>query len=184
MTNKLEYPVVRDCFLARTTEDLGDVFRLRYLCYRRRGAIPERAVGQFRDSFDGLPNQFSYLIRDSAEEPLATIRVSVVRKDLGWTESPAERVFGDHAAFQSMAESSFVEASRLCLGRTARRDSFYVLLGSMAALGEQYGVEWLAAQCRLLCVAERYFAEVQIICWTFSPPLGIVCWMGPPEQLV
>ena len=40
------------------------------------------------------------------------------------------------------------------------------------------------AQCRLLCVAERYFAEVQIICWTFSPPLGIVCWMGPPEQLV
>ena len=43
---------------------------------------------------------------------------------------------------------------------------------------------WALAQCRLLCVAERYFAEVQIICWTFSPPLGIVCWMGPPEQLV
>lgn len=145
MTNKLEYPVVRGCFLARTTEDLDDVFRLRYLCYRRRGAIPERAVGQFRDSFDGLPNQFSYLIRDSAEEPLATIRVSVVRKDLGWTESPAERVFGDHAAFQLMAESSFVEASRLCLGGTARRDSFYALLGSMAALGEQYEVEWLTA---------------------------------------
>ena len=27
----------------------------------------------------------------------------------------------------------------------ARRDSFYGLLGNMAALAERYGVEWLAA---------------------------------------
>jgi len=145
MTNTIEYPAVRQCFLARTADEMGDVFRLRYQCYHRRDAISERPDHRFRDSFDDLENQFSYLVRDSEEEALATVRISVVRADLGWIESPAQRVFGDHPAFQAMAGSSYVEASRLCFARTARRDSFYGLLGNMAALGERYGVEWLAA---------------------------------------
>jgi hypothetical protein len=124
---------------------MDDVFRLRYLCYQRRGAIGERADGRFLDSFDEMPNQFSFLVREAGEEPLATVRISVVRPDLGWTDSPAERVFGDHPAFQALARSTFVEASRLCFARTARRDAFYGLLGNMAALGERYGVEWLTA---------------------------------------
>jgi hypothetical protein len=124
---------------------MDDVFRLRYLCYQRRGAIGERADGRFLDSFDEMPNQFSFLVREAGAEPLATVRISVVRPDLGWTDSPAERVFGDHPAFQALARSTFVEASRLCFARTARRDAFYGLLGNMAALGERYGVEWLTA---------------------------------------
>jgi hypothetical protein len=124
---------------------MDDVFRLRYLCYQRRGAIGERADERFQDSFDALPNQFSFLVREAEAEPLATVRISVVRPDLGWTDSPAERVFGDHPAFQALARSTFVEASRLCFARTARRDAFYGLLGNMAALGERYGVEWLTA---------------------------------------
>ncbi|MFN0103606.1 MAG: N-acyl amino acid synthase FeeM domain-containing protein [Bryobacteraceae bacterium] len=145
MTNTLEFPDVLRCSLARAAEDMDDVFRLRYMCYRRRGAIADRADGRFSDSFDDLPNQFSFLMRDGEREPLATVRLSVLRPDLGWTESPAERVFGDHPAFQEMARTSLVEASRLCFAHTARRDSFYGLLGNMAALGERFGVEWLTA---------------------------------------
>ena len=145
MTNTLNYPAVRHCSVARTPTDLDDVFRLRYLCYQRRGAIADRADRRFRDSFDDLPNHFSYLVRDEEEEALATVRISVIRPDMGWLESPAGRVFGDHPAFQAMARTSFVEASRLCFARTARRDSFYGMLGNMAALAERYGVEWLTA---------------------------------------
>jgi hypothetical protein len=133
------------CTLARSSEDLDAVFRLRYLCYHRRGAIEERTDTRFRDALDDAPNQFSFLVRDAATLPLATVRISVVRPDLGWTISPAEKVFGDHPAFQAMAKSTFVEASRLCFAQTARRDAFYGLLGNMAAIGERYGVEWLTA---------------------------------------
>lgn len=145
MENNLAYPDGLRCGIATTPVEMDDVFRLRYLCYQRRGAISERADQRFQDSFDGLPNQFSFLVRDEAAEPLATVRISVIRPDLGWSESPAELVFGDHPAFRALARSSFVEASRLCFARTARRDAFYGLLGNMAALGERYGVEWLTA---------------------------------------
>ncbi|MBL8237107.1 MAG: hypothetical protein JNM66_06800 [Bryobacterales bacterium] len=138
-------PLPLQCSIARTSADLEAVFRLRYLCYHRRGAIEARTDSRFRDALDDAPNQFSFLVRDTEAEPLATVRISVVRPDLGWTISPAEKVFGDHPAFQSMARSTFVEASRLCFAQTARRDAFYGLLGNMAALGEHYGVEWLTA---------------------------------------
>lgn len=145
MTATREYTTPLQCSLARSPEDMEEVFRLRYLCYRRREAIPERPDGRFHDSFDSLPNQFSFLVRDPGLTPLASVRISIIRPDLGWSESPAERVFGDHPAFQFLAKSNFVEASRLCFAQTARRDSFYSLLGNMAALGELFSVEWLAA---------------------------------------
>ena len=145
MEDTLTYPDSLRCQIARSAADMDDVFRLRYLCYQRRGAIAESSARRFRDSFDELPNQFSFLVRGVEAEPLATVRISVVRPDLGWTESPAQRVFGDHPAFVGLSRSTFVEASRLCFARTARRDAFYGLLGNMAALGERYGVEWLTA---------------------------------------
>lgn len=145
MTNLISYPNSLQCAIARTPADMQDVFRLRYLCYHRRGAIAERDDALFQDPFDELPNQFSFLVRSQELAPVATVRISVVRPDLGWIVSPSERVFGDHPAFQAMAKSSFVEASRLCFAQTARRDAFYGLLGHMAALGERYGVEWLTA---------------------------------------
>jgi hypothetical protein len=81
MTNSLDYPAVRRGAVARPAADLDDVFRLRYLCYQCRGAIAEREDRRFRDSFDDLPNQFSYLVRDQNEEALATVRISVIRPD-------------------------------------------------------------------------------------------------------
>ena len=145
MTNMLDERTPLRCKVARTAAEMDEVFQLRYLCYQRRGAIAERADGRFQDSFDELPNQFSFLVRGEADAPLATVRISVIRPDLGWTESPAGRVYGDHPEYLRMAQTSFVEASRLCFARTARRDAFYGLLGHMAALGERFGVEWLTA---------------------------------------
>lgn len=133
------------CWLARTAADMDDVFRLRHQCYLRSGAIAGRPDGRFRDTFDDLPNHFSYLARDERGEALATVRISVLRPDLGWNDTPACHVFGDDPNFQSIARSSYVEASRLCFAHTARRDAFYGLLGHMAATAERYAVEWLAA---------------------------------------
>jgi hypothetical protein len=58
-------------------------------------------------------------------------------------------------SFQAMAQESFVEASRLCFGRQARRDAFVGLVGHMAALADLYRVEWLVA-CPRVEHAEAY----------------------------
>lgn len=134
-----------DCFVARTPETLEQVFRLRYACYRRKGSIDSREDGQFRDTFDQLPNSFSFLARSASQEALATVRITVVQPEFGWTDSPVAHVYGDHPAFHDIAAESFVEASRLCFGRQARRDEFVRLLSNMAAIADLYDVRWLVA---------------------------------------
>jgi hypothetical protein len=148
--------------LARTSEALDQVFRLRYCCYRRNQSIEERPDQRFPDSFDEMPNHFSFLATADQEDALATVRLSVVRPDRGWTDSPGARVFGDHPAFQSIG--SYVEASRLCFGSQARRDAFIGLLGNMAALADFYHVEWLVACPRVehVPVYEKLFGFRQL----------------------
>ena len=135
----------QQCLIARTDAELDQVFRLRYACYRRKGAIEPRADERFKDPFDELESTFSFLVRTASQDPLATVRISVVHPARGWTESPACHVYGDHPAFQKIAGESYVEASRLCFGVDARRDSFVRLLGNMAALADFYEVGWLVA---------------------------------------
>jgi hypothetical protein len=144
-----------ECTIAETPKSREQVYRLRYACYRRKGSIDARADEQFSDSFDATPNHFSFLVRNEAEESVATVRISVVRPDLGWTDSPVCHVYGDYPAFQEIAKQSFVEASRLCFGPQARRDAFVRLVGNMAALAEFYDVEWLIA-CPRVEHAETY----------------------------
>lgn len=148
-----------ECKIAETNEARDQVYRLRHDCYLRKGSIAARPDGRFSDHYDELPNNFSFLVRDDSEQALATVRISVVRPDLGWNESPAQKVFGDHPAFQSIARTSFVEASRLCFGQQARRDAFVRLLGHKAALAEYWGVEWLVACPRIehTAVYQRMF---------------------------
>lgn len=134
-----------ECLIANTPEQRELVYRLRYACYRRKGSIDVRDDEQFSDHYDQLPNSFSFLVRTPEQPALATVRISVVRPDLGWTDSPVQHVYGDHPALQAMGCESYVEASRLCFGRQARRDTFVGLVGNMAALAEFYGAEWLAA---------------------------------------
>jgi len=130
--------------ITTSAEQRKQVYGLRYTCYRRQGSIEERADAQFSDSFDEKPNSFSFLV-SSRDQALASVRISVVRPDLGWTDSPVQHVYGDHPAFQEIAHASFVESSRLCFDQQARRDTFVRLVGHMAALAEFYDVEWLVA---------------------------------------
>ena len=158
------------CDLAVTEAQRDEVYRLRYACYRRDGSIPEREDGRFSDDYDQLANHFSFLVRDG-EDTLATVRISVVRPELGWDRAPSCKVFGDHPAFQRIAGESFVEASRLCFGSQARRDVLFRLVANMAALAEVYEAEWMVACPRMehspiyqrvfgfqrLAAARRYF---------------------------
>lgn len=131
--------------IAQSSEDLDNVFRLRYACYRRRGSIDYDPKGLFKDPFDECAGNFSFLVQGAEEEPLATVRVSVVLPGRGWLDSPARHVYGDHPELQRMSSESYVEASRLCFGPLARRDAFVRLLGNMAALADFYQVGWLVA---------------------------------------
>lgn len=70
------------------------------------------------------------------------MRVSIVKADLGWTDSPVCYVFGDPPAFQGIDRAGFFEASRLCFGRQARRDAFVQLLGNMAEPRPYFGVNF------------------------------------------
>ncbi len=132
------------CTEARSRQTRDDVYRIRYECYRRDNSIDSNPAERFSDAFDDSPNHFSYLL-GSAEEALATVRISVVRPDLNWTDSPAQHVYGDCPALQSIASESYVEASRLCFAPQARTNTFISLLGNMAALAEFYSVRWLVA---------------------------------------
>jgi len=137
-----------ECVIAESAEIRDQVYKLRYCCYSRKGSIDPRPDRRFSDDFDRTPNHFSFLVR-SGSQALATVRISVVKPSLGWTESPACKVFGDHPALASVSRESFVEASRLCFGQQARRDLFIGLLGNMAALAEFYEAQWLIACPRM-----------------------------------
>lgn len=133
------------CTIAQTATARDFVYRLRYACYHRSGAIPACETERFHDRYDGLPNHFSFLLETPEPNEAATVRVSVVKPEQGWTECPSRCVFGDHPAFQEIAKSTFVEASRLCFGKQARRDAFYRVVAHLAALADLHGAEWVVA---------------------------------------
>ncbi len=133
------------CELADSPVLRDHVYQLRYECYHRRGAIADSAEERFSDSYDALPNHFSFLASNKEEGPLGTVRISVVRPAPGWGASPAAKVFGDHEAFMPIAQGSYVEASRLCFRPQARRDVLYRLVANMVALADFYETEWLVA---------------------------------------
>ncbi len=143
--NTQTQPATTYCQLAESREALELVYQLRYECYHRRGAIPASQEQRFSDDYDLLPNHFSFLARGEDETPLGTVRISVVRPDLGWSTSPAAKVFGDHEGFGKIARHSYVEASRLCFRPQARRDVLYRLLANMVALADRYQTAWLVA---------------------------------------
>lgn len=141
-----------ECIVARSKQELEQVYRLRYAGYRRDGSIPPHPDEIFHDSFDREPNNFSFLAR-AGEEALATVRITVVRPDLAWNDSPVQHVYGDQEALRAMSEASYVEASRLVFAQSARRDAFVRLVGYMAALASFYDAEWLVACPRVEHVA-------------------------------
>jgi hypothetical protein len=133
------------CRLARSEDEMAHVFRLRYQCYLRTGAIMPSEEQSFSDPFDHLPNQFSFLLDTEAERNAASIRISVVRPDLGWVMAPSSKVFGGDPCFEAIAQGSFVEASRLCFREQAHRDLLYRLIANLAAAGDYFRAEWVVA---------------------------------------
>lgn len=131
------------CQQAHTPKQLDEVFRLRYRCYHAKGAIAPRGDERFRDPYDELPNQFSFLLR--GEEVTGSVRISVVRPDRDWLQAPSRAVFGDHPAFLPIADGSFVEASRLCFLPEARRDVLYRLVAHLVALADFHQAAWVVA---------------------------------------
>ncbi len=103
---------------------------------------------RFSDLFDQAPNHFSFLLK-SPSEALATVRISVVRPDLGWLDSPARHVYGDSQSFQVFTDTTYIEASRLCFTPQAPSGTFISLLGNVAALAEFYSVRWLVVSPRV-----------------------------------
>lgn len=133
------------CRIAQTPKELDEVFSLRYTCYRGKGAIEARADQRFRDRYDGMPNQFSFLVRVPGEETRGSVRISVVKPESGWREAPSATVFGDHPAFQTIAAGSYVEASRLCFLPEAKRDVLCRLIANLVALADQHDAPWVVA---------------------------------------
>jgi len=148
------------CLLAQTPAHRAQVYRLRYASYRRKGSIEARPDEQFSDAFDEAPNHFSFLVSDAAHDAIATVRISVVRPDRGWTDAPVLHVYGGDSNIQPLARESFVEASRLCFAPQARRDAFVRLVAHMAAVAEFYDVAWLIACPRVehASVYQRIFS--------------------------
>jgi len=71
------------CSIADSQETPEMVYEPRYDCYFRSGSIEARPDRQFPDPFGSTPNHFSFLVRNMDREPLATVRISVLRPDLG-----------------------------------------------------------------------------------------------------
>ena len=92
--------------VADTEQARTQVYRLRYERYRREGSLAERSDEQFSDAFDEKPNSFSFLARNAEHQALATVRITVVRPGLGWTDSPVAHAYGDHTAFQAIAREN------------------------------------------------------------------------------
>jgi hypothetical protein len=137
------------CSIANEAADREQVYRLRYAGYFRKASIDAREDQRFSDHFDNLPNHFSFLAKDAEGEAQATVRISVVRPDLGWFESSACSVFDDQPALAAAASQGFVEASRLVFAPRARRGALMQLLGHMAAMADFYQTEWLVACPRM-----------------------------------
>jgi hypothetical protein len=158
-----------ECIIARTAEEREQVYRLRYAGYRRDDSISPRDDQRFHDEFDDMPNSFSFLVRAVDGESLATVRITVVKDQEGWSDAPGQHVFGDHPTLQSMAGEGFVEASRLVFAQQARRGAFVRLVGHMAALASFHDVAWLVA-----CPRVEHAASYQRM-FGFKP-------LAPPRQ--
>lgn len=152
------------CSLAQTPEDLRNVYQLRYECYRRDESIAPHEEERFCDRYDEMPNHFSFLARMGSADPIGTVRISVVRPETGWHTAPSHSVFGDHPAFQRIAQESFVEASRLCFRHRANRDALMRVVSYMAALADFYEAAWLVACPRVehSPIYEKLFGFVRL----------------------
>jgi len=81
-----------DYRLAETTEELEEIYRLRYRAYFREGAIHESPLQRNTDQYDGLPNAWTFGVHLHGEL-CSSLRISVLNS--AWRRSCSMEIFGE-----------------------------------------------------------------------------------------
>lgn len=91
-TKLLGYLQEADYRIADTPEDREEIFKLRYECYLKEGAIDENASGLFHDVYDTFENCwiFGVFLQDRL---VSSIRCHLISPE--WNKGPALDVFPD-----------------------------------------------------------------------------------------
>src|ERR1700755_838054 len=78
--------------LAETTEELEEIYRLRYRAYLREGAIHESPLQRNTDQYDGLPNSWIFGVYVHGAL-YSSLRISVLNSV--WRRSCSTEIFGE-----------------------------------------------------------------------------------------
>jgi N-acyl-L-homoserine lactone synthetase len=81
-----------DYRLAETSEELEEIYRLRYRAYLREGAITESKHQRNTDQYDGLPNSWTFGVYFQGEL-YSSVRISVLNSE--WRQSCSTEIFGE-----------------------------------------------------------------------------------------
>ena len=103
---------------ASTGEDLEAIFRLRYECYRREGAIEERAARRLDDPFDAVPNAHQLAVLLDGQLA-ACLRVHVATA--AHPRSPAVDAFPDFLLPRLARGDVIVDCNRFMVDFSASR---------------------------------------------------------------
>ncbi len=133
---------------AITDEERDAIFRLRYKCYLREGAIKPDFSERMSDRFDDMDNVWIFGVH--VEGVLAgTLRIHVTSPD--HPELPATPVFGDHLAEHIALGKTVVDPSRFVVDQDFSKvypELAYLTtrIGWMA--GEYFGADLILATAR------------------------------------
>ncbi|MGK7753039.1 MULTISPECIES: N-acyl amino acid synthase FeeM domain-containing protein [unclassified Roseovarius] len=108
---KARYSVLTD------DDDLEELYRLRYACYRAEGAVPARADKRMTDAFDETANCLHVAVRMEGRIQ-AAVRLHLLSK-LCW-QSPTVEVFPE-LLDQLKAGKTILDPTRFVISASARR---------------------------------------------------------------
>lgn len=104
-----------DCRIAETPEEREAIFRLRYECYLREGAIAPNESGTFSDAYDNSPNARIFgLYLDGTLA--SSIRIHVTSPE--HSDFPSHKVFADLLDPELAAGRTIVDPTRFITDRT------------------------------------------------------------------
>ncbi|MBN8938517.1 MAG: hypothetical protein J0H01_03460 [Rhizobiales bacterium] len=104
--------------LAETKEDKQAIYRLRYECYLREGAIRPNKRGIFKDSYDSSPNVWIFGMY-LGDKLVSSIRIHAATK--ACPISPGMAVFGDVLGARIEAGETVIDPTRLVVDHEQSR---------------------------------------------------------------
>jgi hypothetical protein len=146
-------------------EDRQAVFRLRYECYLREGAITQNASGLFEDDFDSSPNVWIFGVY------LDGILASSIRVHIATPEhpiAPALSVFGDILGARIARGETIVDPTRFVVDQELSRQ--YPALAYATVRMGMLAAEWAEADYALATVRTEHRAFYRRL--LFMEPVG------------